>query len=138
MADLDDVRRLARELPGVSETTSYGQVAWAVAGKAFVWERPFSGADRRRFGDRPVPAGTILAARVADLDAKDAALTADPDVLLTIEHLHGYPIVLARLDEIDPVRLEELVGDAWLACAPAALVRDQAARPGPGPDPDDR
>lgn len=134
MADLEDVRRLALELPGTSETTSYGHQAWAVAGKVFCWERPFSGADVRRFGDQPVPAGTILAVRVADLDAKDAVLAADPDVLLTIEHLDGYPIVLAQLGQIDLVRLEELVGDAWLALAPPDLTgRWLAGRDNPQP-----
>ena len=48
---LDDAAHLALGLPEVTEGERYGTRTWLVAGKAFAWERPFSKADVRRFGD---------------------------------------------------------------------------------------
>ncbi len=42
---------------GVVEGERYGNRAWSVSGKAFAWERPFSKADIRRFGDASPPDG---------------------------------------------------------------------------------
>ena len=60
MATLDDAARLALALPDVTEAARYGNRAWLVAGKAFAWERPFSKADIKRFGDTAPPAGRVL------------------------------------------------------------------------------
>ena len=69
------------------------------------------------------PAGVVLGAYVADLGAKEALLSAEPDVLLTTPHFDGHASVLVRLDEVSPELLEELVVEAWLAQAPTRLVR---------------
>ena len=70
VATLDDVTRLACELPEVTEGERHGNRTWFVAGKAFAWDRPFSKADIRRFGDETPPEGPILAVRVEDLGEK--------------------------------------------------------------------
>jgi len=80
MVSVDDVARMALELPEVAEGERYGNRTWSVAGKAFAWERAFSKADVRRFGDGQPPDGPILAVRVADLGEKEAVLAA----------VHGY------------------------------------------------
>lgn len=67
MVSLDEVARMALDLPEVTEGESRGNRTWSVAGKAFAWERPFSKADIRRFGYAAPPAGAILAVRVEDL-----------------------------------------------------------------------
>ncbi|GAA1971249.1 hypothetical protein GCM10009718_03600 [Isoptericola halotolerans] len=127
MATYDDVARLALALPGTEEGVSRGWRVWRVAGRQFVWERPFSKADLRRFGDEPVPAGPILAAAVEDLGEKQAVLDARPQTHFTIEHLDGYAAVLVRLDVVGDELLAETVEDAWLARAPVALAAARAS-----------
>ena len=74
MVTLDDVARITGELPEVTEGERHGNLTWFVGGKAFAWERPFSKADIKRFGDAKPPDGPILALRVADLAEKEAVL----------------------------------------------------------------
>lgn len=71
MATLDDVAQIALELAEVIEADARMGRAWSVGGKTFAWERPFSKADLRRFGEAPVPAAPILAVRVDDFGEVD-------------------------------------------------------------------
>ena len=122
MATLDDVARMASELPEVTEGERHGNRTWFVGGKAFAWDRPFSKADIRRFGDQAPPDGPILAVRVEDLAEKEAVLAANPDAFFTIPHFDGYAAVLIRLPEVTGGALAEAITDGWLACAPPALA----------------
>src|ERR1700758_2405636 len=122
VATLDDVTRLASGLPEVSEGERHGNRTWFVAGKAFAWDRPFSKADIRRFGDETPPEAPILAVRVEDLAEKEAVLAAHPEAFFTIPHFDGYSAVLIQLREVSAPALREAVTDGWLACAPPALV----------------
>lgn len=121
-ATIDDVARMAMALPEVTEGTSYGHRTWFVRKKHFVWERPFSKADLRRFGDREPPDGLIVAALVDDLEEKEVVLASAP-CTFTIPHFDGYPAVLIHMRAAGRRVLKELVLDAWLAGAPDALAR---------------
>jgi hypothetical protein len=128
MATIDDVARIALELPGVSEGERHGHRTWSVAQKAFAWDRPFSKADLKRFGDAPVPEGPILAVRVLDLGEKEAVLSANPDAFFTIPHFDGYSAVLIRLPLVRKKALKEAIVDGWLACAPAKVADEYLQR----------
>ena len=122
MASIDDVAQVANGLPEVTEGERHGNRTWFVRGKAFVWERPFSKADIKRFGDETPPAGPIVAVSVADLVEKEAVLAASSKSFFTIAHFEGYAAVLIQLKTVTKKALREAVIDAWLACAPRALA----------------
>ena len=124
MATMDDVARLALELPEVTEGERHGRRTWLVAGKAFAWERAFSKADLKRFGDATPPGGPILAVSVEDLGEKEAVLAADPTAFFTIPHFDGYAAVLIQMKKVRKAALREALIDGWLAAAPPKLAED--------------
>jgi hypothetical protein len=119
---LTEIAQLALRLPGVTEGERWRNRTWSVDGKGFAWERPFSKADIKRFGDEVPPAGPILAVRVIDLNDKEAVLAAEQKGFFTIEHFKGYPAVLIALDQAGKKAVRQALIEAWLSCAPPKLV----------------
>ncbi len=115
---------LIASFPDVEEGTSYGRRAWKVGGRLFAWDRPFSKADLKRYGDEPVPGGPILGVTVEDLGEKEAILGTGTPGLFTIPHLDGHAAVLVQLDAISEDDLREILTDGWLAVAPEPLAEE--------------
>lgn len=128
MATFDDVARIALDLPEATEGERHGNRTWAVRRKVFAWERPFSKADIKRFGDAPIPAGPILAVMVDDLGEKEAVLAAHGKGLFTIPHFDGYAAVLIQLTKVTKRQLRDALVDGWLASAPPTLADEYAKR----------
>ena len=122
-ASLDDVARMALELPEVEEIVRHGARTWAVAGKVFAWERGYSKADLKRFGEQTPPAPPLLAVRVDGLEQKEAVLADPPKGFFTIPHFDGYPAVLIELGRVGKRPLREALIDGWSAMAPPRLLR---------------
>jgi hypothetical protein len=122
MATIEEVVRMATELPEVTQGMRHGNATWSVSGKGFAWERPFSKADLRRFGSATPPKGPILAVRVADLVEKEAILATSSPAFFTIPHFEGYPAVLIQLSTVTTEELRDAIVNAWLACAPPRLA----------------
>ena len=109
MATWDTVREIAGSFPGAEESTTYGQPAFKVGGKLFVWMSP----DRAAAG--------ALAVRV-DPDEKPLFIESSPDRYFETPHYDGHPIVLVHLDEIGRDELRDRIEDSWLLRAPKRLV----------------
>jgi hypothetical protein len=121
MVTIDEVTGMAMAMPEVTEGERHGHRTWFVAGKAFAWERQFSKADIKRFGDATPPDGPILAVHVADLNEKQAVLAAGQKGFFTIPHFDGYAAVLIQLKAAGKRAVREAILDAWLAKAPERL-----------------
>lgn len=107
MADADDVRRLALSLDGAEEIDSAG-FDFRVGGRGFVWSYPERVPGRRREIRTDV---AVL--YVGDEAEKQALLLGEPDLFFTTPGYDGLPLVMVRLERVDPTRLAELVEDAW-------------------------
>jgi hypothetical protein len=127
MLSLEQAAAMAMALPETVEGESHGRRTWLVEGKAFAWERPFSKADIKRYGEATPPEGPILAARVADLHEKEAVLASEQDGVFDIPHFNGYAAVLVQLRSVRKRALQDLLVDAWLACAPEELAAEYLA-----------
>ncbi|MFN8639897.1 MAG: hypothetical protein U0360_10700 [Dehalococcoidia bacterium] len=124
MATHDDVRRVARTLPGTTESAEDAR-QFAVSVRSGARDRGFAWTWMERVEPkRPrVPNLEVLAVRVASLEEKDALLSMRRPELFTEPHYHGYPAVLIRLADIEADELEDLLIEAWRSVAPKRLVK---------------
>ena len=122
MATIGDVEQIIATLPAVEEGSKWGNHSWMVGGKVFAWQREYSKADVKRFGDATPPPQPILAVRVDDLHEKEAVLAEGSRGVFTIPHFDGYAAVLVELRVVGKRVLRELDIGGWLAVAPAAAA----------------
>lgn len=120
----EQVAAFVLTLPGVTVGAQWNNRTWLVNGKGFAWQRPFSKADLKRFGDATPPEGEILAIRVESLDAKEALLAIGPAGFFTIPHFDGYPGILVALRKARVAEVRAALRDAH-----------RAASAGPAPKP---
>jgi len=128
MAAWKDVEEIALALPEVAEEPTFGNRAWKVRKKLFVWERPLRKKEIEQLGDAAPPADAeILGVRVPDEEAKRALLESEPEIYFTTPHFDGYPSVLVLLDRIPRKDLEEAIVEAWLSRAPKRVAASYSA-----------
>lgn len=102
----DDVVTLARALPDVELSTSYGTPALKVRGKMFV---------------RLKEDGATIVLRTDSFE-RDHLLARQPATFFITDHYRDYPLVLVRLGKVRTKQLGELLEDAWRRVAPKALI----------------
>jgi hypothetical protein len=120
MSSQDDVRRIARALPGVIESKDHFAFSVDVKGKAkgfaWVWMERIHPKKAR------VPQLAVLAVRVADQTEKAALLDGDPDKFFTEPHYNGFPAVLVRLANVTEPELSRVLVEGWRCMAHKDLV----------------
>lgn len=104
MTTKDDLRRIALELPNVTEKEP-GSYHFLHNGRGMIW--PY--LERVHPKKARVPRYDQFCFRVADGDDKLALLEGEPDIFFTTDHYNGYNAVIVRLEATDEDRLQELV-----------------------------
>ena len=110
-----DVVAIARRLPEVEESTSYGTPALKVKGKGFARLRS------------EAEGGLVL---MCQLDEKEALLASGDPAFYTTPHYDGYGAILVDLDAVAHDQLVELIEEAWRAKAPVRVRKAFDAPPG--------
>lgn len=108
----EDVVAIARALPEVEESTSYGTPALKVRGEGFARLR--TEAEGR----------LVLMCR---LEEKEALLASGDPAFSTTPHYDGYGAILVDLERVERDQLVELIEEAWREKAPARLRKAHGA-----------
>ena len=101
-----DVVELARDLPEIEESTSYGRPALKVRGKFVAALRTDPDA---------------LVVR-CDLEENPLLLEARPEILFETPHYHGWGYIHVKL-EAPRDEIREFLTDSWLLAAPKRLAQ---------------
>jgi hypothetical protein len=114
-ATFDTAYELARDLPGLTASTSYGTRALKVD---------------KKFLARLKEDGDTLVLRV-DIVSRDYMLRDQPDVFFITDHYRDYPTILVRLSKVSMDQLRELLEDGWrLVASPRRIAEFDRARRG--------
>ncbi|MEU1973444.1 MmcQ/YjbR family DNA-binding protein [Microbacterium sp. NPDC019599] len=123
MATLDDLRRIAVDLPGSEERAMTGGAAWFVRRKLFAWEChpwPSVPEDIREI----IAAELVVGVKVGDRMDALALVEMEPDTFLRTTTPWNEPKIAFRMARIDLDHLGELVTEAWRTQAPNYLRRE--------------
>ncbi len=102
----DTVHQIARTLPRVEESTSYGTPAFKVKGKLFA----------RQHQD-----GESLVVGV-DFKEREEMMSAAPEKFYITDHYLNYPYMLVRMSQVRPDELRDLLIGSWRRAAPKDLA----------------
>lgn len=100
------LERLAKDLPGIETSTSYGAMALKVAGKMIACAK-----------------SEDVIVLSMPLDEKEHRMEMAPDVYFETPHYHGWPAILVHAGAIDDAELRQRITEAWQRRAPAKLRR---------------
>jgi hypothetical protein len=114
--NFDTVRKIGLALPGVEESTGYGQPALKVHGKLLACVPTHRSAE---------PGSLVV--RV-DFDDRTELLAEAPDVYYVTDHYVGYPSVLVRLSRVNPDVLRDVLGMAYKFVTRTAVSRSPARK----------
>jgi hypothetical protein len=124
MATMDDLDRLALELPETTKAVEDGRPSYLVHGKWFCFHRkPRKDAVDPETGER---LEDVLVFRVEDAGAKELQLRDARGLFFTTPHWNGFPAVLMRIRDLgglDVEQLREVVEDAWLTKAQKRVAK---------------
>ena len=123
MPTLDDLRRIASQLPGSEERAMTGGAAWLVRRKLYAWEChpwPSIPEDMRAI----IASELVVGVKVADRVDALALVEMEPAVFLRTTTTWNEPKVAFRMAAVDPAHLAELVTEAWRTQAPRYLRRE--------------
>ena len=111
----DEMHAIVMAFPGVEEGTSYGRAAYKVAGKLLT---------RLRDED----ASVVL--QEVGFDEREMLIEAEPATFHFTEHYRNYPVVLARIESLDPGAFRSLLERRYRKVAPKKLVKEWDAAAG--------
>lgn len=107
MITVNDVRRIAGNLPGAYEQETYGgSPSWRTKPRMFTWIRDDG----------------VLVIWVASVEEKQELIAADPDKFFTTAHYDNAAIVLVRMSAINVDELAELLEDSWRLRSPRSVT----------------
>ena len=99
--NFDAVRKMAKTLPGVEDSSIHGAPSLKVRGKLLTCPAL-----------DPAAEPNTLAVRIG-FDTRAELMAANPDVYYLTDHYVNYPAVLVRLSRIHQDGLRDLLGMAW-------------------------
>ena len=120
--DWDRLKALALGLglPGVVETTSWGQPTLKAHGKLWVWWSPHEDA---------------IVFKVP-IEEREILIEAEPDRFFVTPHYQGHPMILMRPEKLDLEWARHNLIRVWRAHAPKRVLKElDAARPNPSRPP---
>ncbi len=103
----DEFHALVMSLPGVEPGIAWGKPAYKLKGKFFT---------RLRDEDDSVVIQEV------GFDEREMLIEAEPAVFHFTPHFQNYPMVLARIDAVEPTALLALLERRWRKVAPKAAV----------------
>ncbi len=123
MPTLEDVSRLAHEMPGSEQRRSGGGLAWFVRRKPFGWESmpwPSEAQHVREIVAREPCLGVVLPSE----EDQFALIQTWPNVFVAPTTPWVGTKIIVRLDAVPLDHLAELIAEAWRTQAPKYLRRE--------------